>query len=124
MISDVRSGLARFAGALAGTGSGVAAILAVALVAAWVVRAFTGGFTEHWALVLETVAGAVTLVMVFVIQYATHRQARAILLKLDELIRIHSDARNDVIAVEDAPVVEQERIEQQVRRQATGSTTA
>lgn len=120
MIPDVRSRLSHLAGTVAGTGSGVAAVLALILVAGWITVAVTEGFTERWALVLETVAGAVTLVMVFVIQYASHRQARAILLKLDELIRTHDDARDDVIAVEKAPVVEQEKLEEQMR-QASGS---
>ncbi|NUT34177.1 MAG: low affinity iron permease family protein [Hamadaea sp.] len=114
----VRSHLARFASTLAGTGSGVAAALAVLTVVTWLAVAVVGGFTTEWALLLHTVAAAVTLIMVFVIQYATHRQSRAILLKLDELIRIHAEARNDVIGVEDAPVVEQEKLEEDMHERA------
>jgi hypothetical protein len=46
--------------------------------------------------------------------HTTDRQSRAILLKLDELIRIHSEARDEVIAVEGAPPAAQEQLEEQM----------
>lgn len=115
MAKDVHTPLAKSADFLAGTGSGLAAILGGAAVLVWLTVGLTTSFTPEWAGVLHTVAAAVTLVMVFVIQYATHRQSRAILLKLDELLRVTEPARDSVIAVEHAPVHEQQRLEDQMR---------
>jgi low affinity Fe/Cu permease len=56
--------------------------------------------------------------MVFLIQHTTGVQTRAVLLKLDELIRATDGARNDVIAAEQRPLHEQERLEQRVTADA------
>jgi low affinity Fe/Cu permease len=112
---DVRTPLARVANFLAGTGSGLAAIIGTIAVLGWVIVGAATSFTPEWAIALHTVAAGVTLVMVFVLQYVSHRQSRAVLLKLDELLRISEAARESVIAVEHAPVHEQERLEDQMR---------
>jgi low affinity Fe/Cu permease len=113
-MSDVQTPLARFANAVAGTGSGLAAVLGALLVSGWFITGLLTGFPHNWHVLVHSVSAAVALVMVFVIQYASHRQSRAILLKLDELIRADEEARNAMIRVEHAPVGEQERLEQQM----------
>jgi low affinity Fe/Cu permease len=111
----VRSALSRFAQVTTATvGSGVAAAVALLLAAGWLVVGFVSGFTEEWHRIVHTVAGLVTFVMVFVIQHATNRESRAVLLKLDELVRATDDARNAVINVESRPLREQEQIEEQL----------
>jgi low affinity Fe/Cu permease len=115
---EVRGHLAPLAGFLAGTGSGLAAIAGILAVVGWLAVGATNRFDAHWHVMLHSVSAAVALVMVFVIQYGTHRQSRAILLKLDELIRTDESARDSVIGVEHAPVVEQERLEEQMRTEA------
>lgn len=112
----LRTRLAELAGVLAGAGSGIAAIIGALAVAAWLIAGAVSstGYDEHWHWILHSTGAGVALVMVFVIQYASHRQARAILLKLDELIRTDSRARDSVIGVESQPVVKQERLERQM----------
>jgi low affinity Fe/Cu permease len=58
--------------------------------------------------------------MVFVIQHATNRESRAVLLKLDELVRASDEARNAVISVENRSLREQEEIEEQLDPAAAG----
>lgn len=54
-------------------------------------------------MVLYSVTGSVTFVMVFVIQHTQERQTSATQRKLDELIRSSVRADNTLIAVEEAP---------------------
>jgi low affinity Fe/Cu permease len=111
----VRSALSRFAQITTATvGSGIAAAVAIGLVGVWLMVGFVSGFSEHWHRVVHTVAGLVTFVMVFVIQHATNRESRAVLLKLDELVRATDNARNAVISVENRPLREQEEIEERL----------
>jgi len=59
----------------------------------------------------EAVATLATWGMTLVIQRAEHRDTQAIHAKLDELLRIHSDANNDLMRLdeEDAEEIESER---------------
>jgi low affinity Fe/Cu permease len=91
-------------------------VLAAAGVAAWTVVGVVGGFSQRWLALLYAVTGASTFVMVFFIQHSTNRESRAMLLKLDELVRATTDAQQDVIGVEDRPLHEQERLEHHKRR--------
>jgi low affinity Fe/Cu permease len=118
-MNEIRSRLAKVATALAGTGSGVAAILGALFVTSWMIYgAVSGaGYDEHWHWIMHTTGAAVALIMVFVIQYAAHRQARAILLKLDELIRTDAEARDAMIGIEEASISKQERLEKQMKQQ-------
>jgi low affinity Fe/Cu permease len=100
---------------VAAAGSTAAAGLAVLLVVSWFVVGVIDGFDQHWFAVLHVVASAVTFVMVFLIQHTNGVETRAILLKLDELIRATDGARNDLIAAEHRPLHEQERLEQRIK---------
>jgi low affinity Fe/Cu permease len=122
----LRTQLAKLAGALAGTGSGIAAILGALGVATWLIigAASADGYNEHWHWILHSTGAAVALVMVFVIQYTNHRQAKAILLKLDELIRSDAEARDAIIGIEKKSIAKQERMENQMHgRSKDGSKT-
>lgn len=111
------------AGALAGTGSGIAAIIGVLGVATWLIYGAVSahGYDDRWHMILHSTGAGVALIMVFVIQYHAHRQARAILLKLDELIRTDAQARDAIIGVEDASPDRQERLEEQMKAHADGN---
>ncbi|WP_155371045.1 low affinity iron permease family protein [Catellatospora vulcania] len=97
-------------------GSAWAAAAAVVLALLWVAGGLFGGFTEHWIYVLHAVTSVFTFIMVFFVQHTTGRESRAILLKLDELVRATSGARDELIAAEQRPLHEQEQIESQVSR--------
>jgi len=97
---------------VAAAGSTLAAVLAVVLVASWLVVGVVNGFGQHWIAVLHAVASAVTFMMVFLIQHTNGVETRAILLKLDELVRATEGASKDVIAAEHRPLHEQERLQE------------
>jgi low affinity Fe/Cu permease len=100
---------------VAGAGSAAVATVVVLLVATWTLVGMVAGFDQHWLDLLYAVSAGVTLIMVFLIHHTTGVQTRAVLLKLDELVRATEGARNDVIAAEQLPLHEQERLEQRVK---------
>jgi low affinity Fe/Cu permease len=57
-------------------------------------------FSDHWAMVISTATSIATFLMVFLIQNTQNRDARAINLKLNELIRAMDSARNQMIDIE------------------------
>ena len=57
-------------------------------------------FSDTWQLVVNTATTIVTFLIVFLIQNTQNRDARAIHLKLDEIIHALKGARNDMIQIE------------------------
>jgi low affinity Fe/Cu permease len=83
-------------------GSPVAFLLGVVIILIW---AFTGPmfhYSDTWQLVINTGTTIITFLMVFLIQATQNRDARAMHLKLDELIRAVSEARMGLVAVEES----------------------
>jgi low affinity Fe/Cu permease len=66
---------------------------AILLIIVWLVSGPVFHFSDAWQLVINTGTTIITFLMVFLIQNTQNRDARAIHLKLDELIRV-SKARN------------------------------
>ena len=57
-------------------------------------------FIHTWQLVINTATTVITFLIVFLIQNTQNRDARAIHLKLDELIRALTPADNEMIDIE------------------------
>jgi low affinity Fe/Cu permease len=77
-----------------------------------VIWALTGpifGFSDTWQLVINTSTTIITFLMVFVIQNAANRDAKAVHIKLDELITSIEGARNKVVLAESETEDEQDR---------------
>lgn len=92
----------RFARATSnGIGSPIAFVIALGVVIAWAISGPLFGFSETWQLVINTGTTIVTFLVVFMIQNTQNRDSRAVHLKLDELIRVMKDARNELVDVED-----------------------
>jgi low affinity Fe/Cu permease len=82
-------------------GSSWAFLLAALTVIIWLVTGPIFKFSDTWQLVINTGTTIVTFLMVFLIQNTQNRDAKAMHLKLDELIRTNSKARNALIDLED-----------------------
>jgi low affinity Fe/Cu permease len=81
-------------------GHEVAFVLALVVILAWL-----GGLPhfgiqdQNYQLLINTGTTIITFIMVFAVQHTSNRDAQALHIKLDELIRA-SNARNDLIGVE------------------------
>jgi low affinity Fe/Cu permease len=83
------------------TGSAGAFGAAILLILVWLATGPLFHYADTWQLVINTGTTIVTFLMVFLIQNTQNRDAKAIHLKLDELIRSHKGARNTMIDLED-----------------------
>ena len=82
------------------SGSSSAFGLAAAIVVTWALLGPVFGFSDTWQLVINTGTTIVTFLMVFLIQRAQNKEARAMELKLNELIAAVHGASNRLIDVE------------------------
>ena len=83
------------------TGSVWAFILATLIILIWAVTGPLFGFSDTWQLVINTGTTIVTFLMVFLIQNTQNRDAKAVHLKLDELLRGVTEARTSMVDLED-----------------------
>jgi low affinity Fe/Cu permease len=74
--------------------------LAVLSVVLWGALGPLFGWSDTWQLVINTGTTIVTFLMVFLIQNAQNRDTQALQLKLDELIRVNTAARNSLMGLE------------------------
>ena len=84
------------------TGSPWAFVVAVGVIVTWAVTGPMFGFSDTWQLVINTGTTIVTFLMVFLIQNTQNRDAKAMHLKLDELLRGVKGARTGLVDLEDA----------------------
>lgn len=97
-------------------GSPIAFVSAFLLVVVWACFGPTAHYSDTWLLVINTLTTLVTFLMVFLIQNTQYRDTRAIHLKLDELIRATSTARNHLIDAQSLPDEELELIHRDLQR--------
>lgn len=93
------------------SGSPSAFFLAVTILLIWALTGPLFQFSDTWQLVINTSTTIVTFLMVFIIQNTQNRDAKAVHLKLDELIRSIRNARNNLVDAEDLPEKELEQLE-------------
>ena len=107
----------KFAHKAAGiVGSPWSFIIALAIIIVWALTGPIFHFSDTWQLVINTGTTIVTFLMVFLIQNTQNRDAKAIHLKLDELIRSVEQARNNLVDLEDLSDEELDRLEQEFRQ--------
>jgi low affinity Fe/Cu permease len=92
--------------------------LAALLVLTWAVSGFLFDFSNTWQLVINTFTTVVTFLMVFLIQSTQNRDAEAMQVKLDELIRTTKGAKNELLDLEELEEEELERIRMSYERLA------
>jgi len=73
---------------------------AVVVLVLWAVSGPYFHYSDTWQLIINTGTTIVTFLVVFLIQNTQNRDAKALHLKLDELIRSHHPANDDLIDIQ------------------------
>jgi low affinity Fe/Cu permease len=81
-------------------GSAWAFVVALLIIVVWAITGPTFHYSDTWQLIINTGTTIVTFLMVFLIQNTQNRDAKAVHLKLDELIRALGPARNRLVDLE------------------------
>src|SRR5437016_10690725 len=89
---------------------------AVFVILVWILTGPTFHFSDTWQLIINTATTIITFLMVFLIQNTQNRDAKAVHLKLDELIRAIKNARNQLVDLEDLSDEELKKLEEQFQR--------
>ena len=82
-------------------GSHWAFLIAVITVVIWAMTGRLFNYSDTWQLVINTGTTIVTFLMVFLIQNTQNRDAKAMHLKLDELIVALKQAHNELVDIEE-----------------------
>src|SRR5207302_2610592 len=98
VVSDAFRLFARRSSIILGSAWAFAGAVLVILV--WILTGPTFHFSDTWQLIINTATTIVTFLMVFLIQNTQNRDAKAVHLKLDEVIRALKGARNHFIDLE------------------------
>jgi low affinity Fe/Cu permease len=79
------------------TGNAWSFILALVIVLGWAITGPFFKYSDTWQLFINTGTTIVTFLIIFLIQNTQNRDTEILNLKIDELIRAHKGARNDII---------------------------
>ncbi len=104
-------------------GSVWALLASVMLVAIWAITGPLFHFSDTWQLLINTSTTVATFWMVFVIQNSQNRNAKAVHLKLDELIRSLEGAHNEYIHLEQATEAELEQHDEELTEVASADAS-
>jgi low affinity Fe/Cu permease len=91
-------------------------LAALGVVVFWLVSGPFFHFSDTWQLAINTGTTIVTFLMVFLIQNTQNRDAKALHLKLDELIRANRHARNALIDLQSLTDSELRSLEVEFRK--------
>ena len=97
-------------------GSPWAFAAAVMIIIVWALTGPAFRYSDTWQLIINTGTTIVTFLMVFLIQNTQNRDAKAVHLKLDEIIRALRGARNELLDLEELSDEDLAKLEQQFQR--------
>jgi low affinity Fe/Cu permease len=89
---------------------------AVLVILVWLLTGPTFHFSDTWQLIINTATTVITFLMVFLIQNTQNRDAKAMHLKLDEIIRAIKDARDELVDLEDLSDEDLKKLEEQFKQ--------
>lgn len=92
-------------------GTPIAFFIAFFTIIIWILSGPYFRFSDTWQLVINTATTIVTFLMVFLIQNAQNRDAKAFHLKLDELLKGVKGARTELVDLEDMTDEEIEKMQ-------------
>ena len=114
VVSDAFRIIARRSSTILGSAWAFAGALLVILV--WILTGPTFHFSDTWQLIINTATTVITFLMVFLIQNTQNRDAKAVHLKLDEVIRALKGARNQLVDLENLSDEDLKKLEKQFQR--------
>jgi len=97
-------------------GHPMAFLVCCAVIVIWGLSGPAFGYSETWQLVINTGTTIITFLMVFLIQNTQNRDAKAIHLKLDELIKGVGGARTGLVDLENMSDEELEDLHQEFEK--------
>lgn len=97
-------------------GSPKAFLLSLTIIFVWAVTGPIFKFSDTWQLIINTATTIVTFLMVFLIQNTQNRDARAMHLKLDELIKAVRGARTGMVDLEEMSDAQLDELQDQYRK--------
>jgi low affinity Fe/Cu permease len=119
LVSDAFRVFARHSAVMLGSAWAFGGAVFVILV--WILTGPTFHFSDTWQLIINTATTIITFLMVFLIQNTQNRDAKAVHLKLDEMIRALKSARNQLVDLEDLSDEDLKKLEEQFQRLRTKS---
>lgn len=116
-FSAVNEAFRKFAsGTARGLGSAWMFILATLLCIGWMISGPLFHYSETWQFFINDITNVVTFLAVFLIQNTQNRDAKAIHLKLDELLRSIEGARTRLVNLEDLSDEELDHLQHEFER--------
>jgi low affinity Fe/Cu permease len=114
VVSDAFRIFARRSSIILGSAWAFAGAVLVILI--WILTGPTFHFSDTWQLIINTATTIITFLMVFLIQNTQNRDAKAVHLKLDEIIRALKGARNELVDLEELSDEDLKELEKQFQR--------
>lgn len=103
-------------------GNPITFVVALTTVIIWLVIGLIWGAGNTWLLIINTIATVNATLMVFIIQNTQNRESKALHLKIDELIRVTTEAENELIAIEEREEEELEQIKKKIFQRELGKS--
>jgi low affinity Fe/Cu permease len=91
-------------------------LTALVIIIVWLISGPYFHYSDTWQLIINTGTTIVTFLVVFLIQNTQNRDARAIHLKLDEIIKSIDQAHNEMIDIEHLPDSELQKLSDKYQR--------
>lgn len=99
-------------------GSTISFVIALFAVLLWLILGPSMDFSERWMITFNTGICVITFLMVFLIQNAQNRNAKALHLKINELIRGVEGSRTELVNLEQRTDMEMRELDQEFSRVA------